>query len=519
MKTNFYLRGLLLAMITLIPSCQANPYPLTSTSSSSISKHKRVVMSQAIEALQRNLSGSLLVLRNTTEYDELNTSYLSALESDLSPACIFLPSTKEQIAEFIEVIGPFVDAGEVAFAIRGAGQVPLPGAANIANGITMDLRNLTGVELADGYVSVAAGERWSSVYSKLSAVGLATTGSRSGNGGIGGLALEGGLSFFSSREGFVCDNVINYEIVLASGAIVNANANSNSDLWLALKGGANNFGVVTRYNLRTFAQSPFWGGSVYYYQPSFPSQIEALVTEMQKPNPSTQTQIMISIGYAAAFGMVACQNQVYYTEDVQNPPVLEPFTAIEPQIDALNSLRPLTLTSASSEQASDAKGSQRLSYMNTVVKADNATLQAASSIYTTAIQNITSTPGLICSLTLQPYPVSLLEKSVANGGNSLGLSPADGPLVSILLLTYWQNESDDTTVLGTMRDALENIKAESVARNTAADYIFMNYASGFQDPIGSYGAENKKKMQDVSRKYDPAGLFQKGVPGGFKLFA
>ncbi|PQE11747.1 Bifunctional solanapyrone synthase protein [Rutstroemia sp. NJR-2017a WRK4] len=476
-------------------------------------------MSQAIEALQRNLSGSRLILRNTTEYDELNASYLSALESDLSPACIFLPSTREEIAEFIKIISPFVDTGDVAFAIRGAGQVPLPGAANIANGITMDLRNLTGVELADGHVSVAAGERWSSVYSKLSAVGLATTGSRSGNGGIGGLALEGGLSFFSSREGFVCDNVINYEIVLASGAIVNANTNSNSDLWLALKGGANNFGVVTRYDLRTFTQSPFWGGSVYYYQPSFPSQIEALVTELQKPNPSTQTQIMISIGYAAAFGMVACQNQVYYTEDVQNPPVLEPFTAIEPQIDALNSLRPLNLTSASSEQASDAKGSQRLAYMNIVVKADIATLQATSSIYTTAIQTITSTPGLICSLTLQPYPISLLEKSVANGGNSLGVSPADGPLVSVLLLTYWQNESDDTTVLGTMRGALEKIKAESIARDTAVDYIFMNYASGFQDPIGSYGAENKKKMQDVSRKYDPAGLFQKGVPGGFKLFA
>jgi hypothetical protein len=39
----------------------------------------------------------------------------------------------------------------------------------------------------------------------------------------------GGLSFFSSREGFVSDNVLNYEIVLASGEIVNANAGSNSE--------------------------------------------------------------------------------------------------------------------------------------------------------------------------------------------------------------------------------------------------------------------------------------------------
>jgi hypothetical protein len=156
--------------------------------------------------------------------------------------------------------------------------------------------------------------------------------------------------------------------------------------------------------------------------------------------------------------------------------------------------------------------------MNTVIKADIATLQEASTIYTTALSNITSITGLIASLTLQPYPVSLLRKSVEHGGNSLGLSPSDGPLVSILLLTTWQNKSDDDVIFKTMREALENIKAVAAAKNTAVDYVFMNYAAAFQDPISSYGAENKRKLQLVSKKYDPEGLFQKGVPGGFKLF-
>ncbi|KAI9647933.1 hypothetical protein NHQ30_004322 [Ciborinia camelliae] len=145
-------------------------------------------------------------------------------------------------------------------------------------------------------------------------------------------------------------------------------------------------------------------------------------------------------------------------------------------------------------------------------------MNTASTIYTTSLSNITSITGLIGSLTLQPYPVSLLQKSVAHGGNSLGLSPSDGPLVSILLLTTWQNKSDDETIFKTMRGTLENIKAAAVARNTSVDYVFMNYAAGFQDPISSYGAENKRKLQNVSKKYDPEGLFQKGVPGGFKLF-
>ncbi|KAK8097551.1 uncharacterized protein PG998_013037 [Apiospora kogelbergensis] len=46
----------------------------------------------------------------------------------------------------------------------------------------------------------------------------------------------------------------------------------------------------------------------------------------------------------------------------------------------------------------------------------------------------------------------------------------------------------------------------------------LDYAFSFQDPTGSYGHENRIKLQDTSQKYNPKGLFQPGVPGGFKLF-
>lgn len=49
-------------------------------------------------------------------------------------------------------------------------------------------------------------------------------------------------------------------------------------------------------------------------------------------------------------------------------------------------------------------------------------------------------------------------------------------------------------------------------------WIYLNYAERDQDPIGSYGSENVGKLQAASKKYDPTGLFQTNVPGGFKLF-
>jgi len=43
----------------------------------------------------------------------------------------------------------------------------------------------------------------------------------------------GGISYFSAREGLVCDNVVNYVVVLASGEVANANARENTDLLLS----------------------------------------------------------------------------------------------------------------------------------------------------------------------------------------------------------------------------------------------------------------------------------------------
>lgn len=50
------------------------------------------------------------------------------------------------------------------------------------------------------------------------------------------------MSFLSTQYGLSCDNVVNYEVILANASIVNANATSNTDLFWALKGGGNQFG-------------------------------------------------------------------------------------------------------------------------------------------------------------------------------------------------------------------------------------------------------------------------------------
>ncbi|KAI1878034.1 uncharacterized protein JN550_000216 [Neoarthrinium moseri] len=479
-------------------------------------------MSKAIKALKLALPEVEFAMEGTQEHQTLNRGFFqSALQSDIVPACIVRPRSKSDISTFVKTIRPFVVADEAAFAIVGGGRQPAPGCSNIQDGITLNLGLLRGIQIdiENGVVSIAAGETWGPVFDKLVEIGLGCSGSRSSKGGIGGLALSGGLSIFSSREGFICDDVLNYEIVLGSGEIVNANSNENADLWKALRGGGNNFGVVTRYDMRTFKQGPFWGGALYYFSPSFPGQVEALVHELQKPDATADTHLMMSLGYTAMFGPEAVgMNQMYYTQEVEKPPVLDVFTSVEPQIGGLNTMRMMNLAEASREQAGDIPPNQRSAYMNLHVKADVATLVAGGEIWKAALEPVKDCEGLICSYTLQPYARSQLQASAKKGGNSLGLDPSS-PIVSVAFLMYWNSKSDDEKILGTFKSALEKMRAEASSKGQLIDFVYMNYSFNFQDPIASYGAENKKHLQGVSRKFDPEGIFQKGVPGGWKLFA
>ncbi|KAK7913980.1 hypothetical protein PG985_011683 [Apiospora marii] len=383
---------------------------------------------RAIAMLQASFPDSV-ALPATEAYNERNGSYASKLESDISPQAIFLPKNTDEVSQFVKLIGPLVQEGDVKFAIRGAGSQPLPGCANVQGGITLDLGRLLGTTLDEtqGVVRVAAGERWGAVYKTVQEKGLAVTGARSGNNGIGGLAL------------------------------------SETHVMISL----------------FFAD-----------------------------------QFSKAIGVDGAMGL----NQAYYTQEVEKPAVLDPFTNIQPQVEPLNSMRMTNLVAAAEEQAKQAMTGVRCAYMNTTVKADGPTLHAAAKTFEPALEKVRAIDGMVFSFTLQPYLVSLLKRTEPAGGNVLGLNPADGPLVSILILLYWNQQSDDELVLGTARNVIEAIDKDAAARGTLVPYKYLNYAFDFQDPIGSYGQENRKKLQEASRKYDPDGLFQKEVPGGFKLF-
>lgn len=98
------------------------------------------------------------------------------------------------------------------------------------------------------------------------------------------------------------DNVVGYDVVLRNGSRVVANVTSNPDLFWALKGGANNFGVVTRFTLRTY-QIPLVSNTIQNFdEASILAFIEATVGLARSENASIRFGSIITIGHNVTTG-------------------------------------------------------------------------------------------------------------------------------------------------------------------------------------------------------------------------
>ena len=137
-------------------------------------------------------------------------------------------------------------------------------------------------------------------------------------------------------------------------------------------------------------------------------------------------------------------------------------------------------------------------------------------IANSTIQAIKTAKNLTYAISFQPFPSAIIAKGA--GANSLGLSPTEAPLTNVLLSIQWLDILDDARIEAAAKEFHHRTTRAAKARGKSNEYLYLNYAAKWQDPIQGYGAKEKKRLREVSRKYDPDGIFQKAVPGGFKLF-
>jgi FAD/FMN-containing dehydrogenase len=332
------------------------------------------------------------------------------------------------------------------------------------------------------------------------------------------LITSGGLSYFSAKTGFVADTVTNFEIVLASGEVVNANKNTNADLFAALKGGSNNFGIVTKLDFPTFSHKHMWGGMCGFQAPSEPKLFKAFTDFATTPNGDQDAQVILSVGFDTSIGIELSVASQYYTKqaEITEPPAsLAPFSAIEPKV--FTSLRSDTLLGFVAEQnAYNVPGARQL-FFSATFHPDAALQMQIVEKWREVIDPLKDAEGLAIYLVFQSFTKEMLEKSAASGPNSFGLSATDGPIVSLLINPVWKAKADDARIVAACSQLVTAVDELAKAAGKYSKYRYLNYSFGSQNPIDGYGEKSKQQLKEVSEKYDPTQFFQRNVPGGFKL--
>jgi FAD/FMN-containing dehydrogenase len=152
------------------------------------------------------------------EYVNRTSSYWS-VSAQLTPNCIVQPLSTAEVTTAVKTLVSHVGCADTQFAVRSGGHTTWAGSNNIDNGVTIDLglMNTTKLDVSTKIASIQPGSRWSQVYAALDPQGVTVAGGRAGTVGVAGFLTGGGNSFYTAQQGFACDNVKNFEIVLGTG--------------------------------------------------------------------------------------------------------------------------------------------------------------------------------------------------------------------------------------------------------------------------------------------------------------
>ncbi|KAF7538707.1 hypothetical protein G7054_g2752 [Neopestalotiopsis clavispora] len=451
---------------------------------------------------------------NSTEYVAREAEYYSA-SARMSPSCIVQPTSTEQVSLVVKRLR---QASMVNWAVRCGGHMAWGPAADIHDGVTIDLglMNKTEYDSDTKVARIQGGSLWQDVYSTLEEFGVTAPGGRTSTVGVGGFTLGGGNNFFSGKVGFACDNIVNYEIVLASGEIVQANSEQNADLWKALKGGASNFGIVTRFDIQAFEQGNIYGGLVIHPN----SATEQVVTAFSN---FVDNIVNYQLGSCFSFwSWVAGSNDtviisaLHDTTGTVNASAYAEYAAIEPTVSS--TLREDTHLSFAKE-LEFAKGNQNVWFAITV-KNDPEILRFIVGQHNAFINNWQEATGdetFSLYTVFQPLPKILFDHSVERGGNVLGMDREQANSVLFQVFMVFTGAELEDKAREHLVSYRENVRQRSLETGTDVDFAYINYADKTQDPITTYGKENVAFLQEVSAKYDPEQVLQTRVPGGFKL--
>ncbi|KAF2686356.1 FAD-binding domain-containing protein [Lentithecium fluviatile CBS 122367] len=439
-----------------------------------------------------------------TAYDVLRLKNWSN-NCDLPAACFLTPVHPVQVAVALQII-TFTQS---KFAVRSGGHNPNPGFAGVGEeGVTIDMQGFTTLQLSadKSRATVGAGLRFGAVQSYLDQYQVAVVSGRNNYVGVSGLLLGGGHPIINSLTGLAADNIVSTEVVLSSARVVKASRTENSDLFRALKGGGNNFGIVTKVELKTSMPRNIWY-RIAVYGASNPRAVFDALVEVQK-----RMEADPKAGIAITCSPTAFSVTFVYGEYINDPEVFAPFRSLAAISETKAPTNGTTVEFIKLQSPPQPEGIRDTVGVTTYLDTD-LYMEIYKQYLATA--NAAGGPTTAFLLPIQTFGAASAQIAEKNGGNVLGTSQKAQTWWNPI--AQWTDPAASDKVHSALLSLADAIKSAAQAKGLYDEYIFANIAAHDQDVLGSYGQQNVDFLQTVSRKYDWLGTFQRLQNGGFRI--
>ncbi|KJA22119.1 hypothetical protein HYPSUDRAFT_41246 [Hypholoma sublateritium FD-334 SS-4] len=238
--------------------------------------------------------------------------------------CVVEAGTVKDVGAILVILGET----RTPFAVKGGGHTTNPGFSSTPY-VHISMYRFSEIKYDDvsKTAEIGAGLIWDDVYAALEPFGVNVLGSRVTGIGVAGFILGGGYSWKTNQYGLAVDNVVAYDLVQPNGNTITVTNSSDPELFFGLKGGMNNFGVVTKFTMRTHPQTQVWGGSIYNMESVLPD-IEAATVAFQESVTDPKAAVIMTYNYVPSAQQIITTQMLFY--DAPEPPagIFDAFLAI-----------------------------------------------------------------------------------------------------------------------------------------------------------------------------------------------
>ncbi|KAL1611741.1 hypothetical protein SLS59_000460 [Nothophoma quercina] len=396
---------------------------------------------------------------------------------------------------------------KLPFTVRGGGH-STSGSASIDNGLVIDLSKMRGVTVDPEARTITAegGTIWEDVDVAAAKHGLATVGGTVNHTGVGGLTLGGGYGYLTGKYGLTIDNLLSVEIVLASGSVVTASKDQNPDLFWAIRGAGQNFGVVTSFTFQGYPQpNPVFAGPLVFPPTALP-QIVSFMNKFHSTNDGNQALLVAFSSPPPANAPVILTQLFHNGPESEAKQIFADLFALEPLAN-MSSMVPYPVLNSLLNVSAGFDGRKLFGGGAFKLPLDPAFVEGVYRDFQTFVESKAEHNVAQSMMLWEVVPYKKVV-SVANSETSFANR---GDYYNVATMFKWFDPDLDSEMRTFSRLLLK--KASETAADRSKDGgvgQYGNYASGEVEANEIFG-ENVRRLEDLKQKYDPENLFSHGT--------